>query len=122
MKLIGSMLEDSIRKTVETSQIDAKNFEGDPRILEVLQDHVQNFRYAYQVSHTPEQGADIFIFLADLENIVTIEVSRVDPEEEAIVETMTVKEFMSGPKRKAKILTMQMALEMLERDLKELEK
>lgn len=96
MKLIGSKQEQDFRKELVVSNISLSQGDKENALLEVLKDTFGEFKSAYILNWTPEQGEDIYTILVDLNRIAKVEVSRINCLEAPIIETFRLKDFEKG--------------------------
>lgn len=119
MKLIGSRTERAIEESLKEnkrwlfSSVQGKLF------LKELKNLDLHLKSAYILYSIIEQGEDIITFITDKKEIYSIEISRVNPEELAIVQKINFYEYKKNVKGRYDNLKMLLALKLIEQDNKE---
>ena len=104
MKLVKSKTEEKYRKTLICTQEKIFNDSSLCRLLEVIKANNETIiESAYIISHTPEQGEDIYRVLINGSLINLIELDRLDDDVEPIFEAMSINEYKKGLARQSRI-------------------
>lgn len=125
MKLIGSMLEDDIRKGLIGSRqliFGEKPFEDERfiHLLRKIKEHFPFVKTAYLLAWTPDQGEDFFTVLIDSAVIFEIELDRFDSNVTPIVTIEKVANYTRRLKKKQEKITLFIAMDLSCNDLKRL--
>jgi hypothetical protein len=115
MKLIGSKQEQEFRKELVASKLTVSQDDKVNTLFKVLR-ALGEFKTAYILNWTPEQGDDIFTILIDLDKVAKIEISRINSSEKPVVEIFKLKDFYKGLSKVFQI-KLAVAIDLAKRDL-----
>mgnify|MGYP000013949786 FL=1 len=96
MKLIGSRMESEFREQLKESLL---NFSANYRLVSALESDGHNTSRACTLQWIPEQGEDIFVVLIDGSYLVSVELSKFEPNTPPIFERTELKDYRSGLSR-----------------------
>lgn len=116
MKLIGSKIEEKFRVVMINAHRSLFQEEKYERLLKLLKKHFCEMKTAYFLSHTPEEGEDIYQVLIDVNAIVTIEIERQNLCAEPVVKIVTIEQYSKKLSRIGQI-KLAVALDLAQKDL-----
>lgn len=96
MRLVGSKLEQDFRKELIESHVALFQSIEEKNFLNLLKINFKEMKTAYVINWTPEQGEDLYTLLINLDIIVKIEISRINQNENPIIEVFRLQEFQKG--------------------------
>ncbi|MFP7492963.1 hypothetical protein SFC66_04165 [Terribacillus saccharophilus] len=96
MKLIGSKTEQDIRDQLKKSNESLFNDNDKIRLLMVLRNQYPEMKSAYIIHWIPEQGEDIYRILINDNIIAEVELDRLDPNADPIIESKSVNAYKLG--------------------------
>ncbi len=115
MKLIGSKIERETRESLFRSRLISSKKNGvDVRLIEVLNGYNPDWKAAYFLSHTPDQGTDFYTILCDKHSVMHIEVDRIEISKLPQIETNHINAYRKGLRGKPQNLRLIIALELLD--------
>ena len=103
MKLRNSKTEHDLRVELKRSQLALLNAPDKARLLEVVLKSAPDSVSPFILNWIPEQGEDVYVILADQNCVLTIELDRVNVEEEAVVSKTDVRTYESGLGKHARL-------------------
>lgn len=119
-KLKGTKTEHDIRNQLIKTHKALFNEEKNVR-LDTLREYFPGMKTAYILNSVPDQGEDIITFLIDNNVIAEIEIDRYDATVRPIVETKPFNEEYINGLRKMSQITIAIALELANSNIKMLE-
>lgn len=103
MKLLGTRLEDDIRKQLIRSY-SAMFLEGESQsLLESIKRSFPGMRSAFVINWIPEQGEDIYSVLVNEDTVAIFEIIRYSGEMISNAKKYNVKEYQRGLKRRGRV-------------------
>lgn len=113
MKLIGSKQEQEFRKILVNYL--TQGDQDDP-LFKVLKSTFSEIKTAYILNWTPEQEADIYTVLVDMDKVAIVEISRINCLEAPTIQTFSLKHYK---KRLSKVFQIKLAvaIDLAERDI-----
>ncbi|TVX92500.1 hypothetical protein [Paenibacillus agilis] len=103
MKLIGSKLEQELKKQLTKSNKSFFKDEEKRSLLEVVRSSYPEMNTAYIIDWIPEQDEDIYKILINDCIIAEIELDRYNIESSPIVITKTISEYLKGLSKQCQI-------------------
>lgn len=96
MRLIGSKMEQDLRKQlIESNKLLFENKEN-KRLLSALEKYSPEMKTAYIIHWVPEQGEDIYKVLVNDSAIVEVELDRNDVAAKPLVSSTTISQYRQG--------------------------
>ncbi|MHA6484882.1 hypothetical protein ACX1C1_23615 [Paenibacillus sp. strain BS8-2] len=106
MRLIGSHREEEIRKQLTVSNQHLFSSEERKKLLQTILFNFPELTTAYIVDWIPEQEEDIFFVLINSDVIAEVELHRINKDEEALVKTHSVKDYLKLSPKSRKLIVL----------------